>query len=73
LDTSEISSMDGFLSKRVIAIQRRLKRQWDFVGIIDGGEGCQPIGSNVLLADGTWKDISEMKVGEMECSRLFAE
>ena len=40
MGTLEISSMDGFLAKRVIAIQRRLKRQWDFVGIIDGGEGA---------------------------------
>jgi hypothetical protein len=36
----------------------------DCVLVIDGGEGCQPKGSKVLMSNGIWKNIEDIKIGD---------
>lgn len=36
----------------------------DCVFVVDGAERCQPAGSKVLMANGTWKSIENVKVGD---------
>jgi len=44
---------------------RLAKLDEDRVYVVDGREGCQPAGSKVLLADGTWKNIEEILKGDI--------
>ncbi|HUS50895.1 MAG TPA: Hint domain-containing homing endonuclease, partial [Candidatus Paceibacterota bacterium] len=36
----------------------------DFVICVDGREGCSPKGSKVMLSDGSWKNIEDIKIGD---------
>jgi hypothetical protein len=49
-------------------IRKMLKRDLDIVIMVDGRERCQPKGNNVLMADGSWKDISEIQIGDVVIS-----
>ncbi|HDK42169.1 MAG TPA: hypothetical protein ENG87_02215 [Candidatus Pacearchaeota archaeon] len=40
------------------------KQDKDYVICVDGREGCQPKGDKVLMADGSWKNIEEIKIGD---------
>ncbi len=40
------------------------KKDFDYVLAIDGEEGCQPKDSKVLMADGTFKNIQDVTVGD---------
>ena len=44
------------------------KKDKDFVICIDGREGCQPKGSKVMLADGSFKNIEDIKIGDIVLS-----
>ena len=41
------------------------KKDNDWVWIVDGGEGCQPKGSKVLMANGIFKNIEDIKVNDI--------
>lgn len=45
-------------------VRWRLSRNKNFLGIFVGETGCQPKGSKVLMADGSWKNIEKVKVGD---------
>ena len=44
------------------------KKDFDYVLTVDGGEGCQPLGSKVLMANGQFKDIQNVKIGDLVLS-----
>ena len=44
------------------------KNDKDCIIAIDGKEGCQPKGERVLMADGSWKNIEEIKIGDLVIS-----
>ncbi len=56
--------MDGYLFDNFIRAKELVKKDWDVIGLYDGYEGCQPAGSKVLMSDGTFKNIEEVKVGD---------
>ena len=66
--TWNIKHMDGYVQQQVEIIKKRLKQNWDCVGVVDGVEGCQPKGNRVLMADGTWKDIANVIEGDLVIS-----
>jgi len=41
-----------------------LYKEQNFVEAIYGDAGCQPIGSKVLMANGEWKNIEDIKIGD---------
>lgn len=41
-----------------------VKNKFDSVFCISGMEGCSPAGTKVLLANGSWKNIEDMHVGD---------
>ena len=49
-------------------LKERLRKDWDIVIAITGEEGCQPAGSRVLMADGNWKNIEDIKVEDIVLS-----
>ena len=40
------------------------KKDEDYIIAVDGQEGCQPKGSKVLMADGSWKNVEDIKIGD---------
>lgn len=44
------------------------KKDFDYVLAVDGEEGCQPADSKVLMADGSWKNIQDVQVGDIVLS-----
>ena len=40
------------------------KKDEDYVIVVDGHERCQPVGSKVLMNDGTFKNIENLEVGD---------
>lgn len=57
---------DFWLSQKALwgAMIKRLKVEKDVFILITGDTGCQPKGSQVLMSDGSWKNIEEIKVGD---------
>ena len=61
--------MDEFLATNLMGIPQYLKKSWDTVGIISG-HGKVRIGkalrkdSKVLMANGTWKNVQNIKVND---------
>ena len=49
-------------------IKKRFSKGLNTNVYVIGLSGCQPKGSKVLMSDGTWKDVSEIKVGDMVMS-----
>ncbi len=45
-----------------------LEKDKDCVLGIDGSEGCQPKGEKVLMADGSWKNVEDIKEGDLVLS-----
>ncbi len=64
--------LDPALRRNLDAIKEKLhKKDQDMVFVIDGDEGsgkCQPKGSQVLMANGEWKTIENIKVGDVVLS-----
>lgn len=61
--------MDGFLAENLRMIPGHLKKDWDVVGIVSGSgkvrvAKCQVKGDVVLMSDGSWKNIENVKVGD---------
>ncbi|HKL24143.1 MAG TPA: LAGLIDADG family homing endonuclease, partial [Candidatus Nanoarchaeia archaeon] len=44
------------------------KKDKDCFIAIDGSEGCQPAGEKVLMADGSWKNVENIKKGDLVLS-----
>ena len=40
------------------------KEDKDYVICLDGREGCQPQGEKVLMSNGSWKNVEDIKVGD---------
>lgn len=60
---------EGFEFPKIVEIIaqlciRRVEKNKDIVIAISGEEGCQPKGSKVLLSNGEWKNIEDIKVGD---------
>lgn len=61
--------MDEFLGINLMGIPEYLKKSWDVVGVISGhgkvriGKTLKK-GSKVLMADGTWKFVEDIKIGD---------
>jgi hypothetical protein len=51
------------LDKRVIPDLH--KKDKDCIIAIDGKEGCLPKGEKVLMANGSWKDVEEIRMGDL--------
>ena len=45
--------------------KRVLTKDRDFVMVLDGEEGCSPKGTKTLMADGSWKNIEDIKIGDV--------
>lgn len=45
-------------------IRKNLEKGENFVGIVTGKTRCQPKGSKVLMANGEWKNIEDVKIGD---------
>ena len=52
-------------------LQFRANHQRNFVGSIEGLQGCQPAGSKVLMASGEFKNIENVKIGDMVVSLQY--
>ncbi len=67
-----VGTIDGKLKKNLDKIKLRLlKKDMDFQMIITGQEGvgkCQPKGSKVLMANGDYKNIEDIKIGDIVLS-----
>jgi len=50
--------------KFIIAILQMVFNEMDLLVVYTGGEGCQPQGSKVMMADGEWKNIEDIKKGD---------
>ena len=57
LDPTLKANFDNYLIKGV-------KSGHDGIVVVTGLEGCQPKGNKVLLSNGTWKNIENIKVGD---------
>jgi len=57
MDKTLKTNLDNFLIPAVAA-------SWDGVGLVTGIEGSQPAGSKVLMIDGSWKSIEDIKKGD---------
>lgn len=40
------------------------KKDKDYVICVDGKEGCSPKGTKIMLSDGSWKNIEDIKIGD---------
>jgi len=61
--------LDERLKNRLDGIKEDLKKKdKDSFIAVDGNEGCQPSGEKVLMADGLWKNVEDIKVGDMVLS-----
>ncbi len=56
--------LDGFLQSNLDKAKEVITQDWDMVFVVDGYEGCQPKGSKVLMSDGEFKNIEDIKVGD---------
>lgn len=57
-------NLDKFLVKSVANL-------WDGIFIMSGMEGCLRRGERILLADGTWKNVEDIVVGDIVMSPQF--
>ena len=64
LDDTLKRNLDNFLITAVDA-------KWDSVLILSGMEGCLEGSSNVLMASGEWKNIKDIKTGDLIMSPQF--
>lgn len=62
LDTRLKANLDNKI------IPSLMKKDKDCFICVDGKEGCQPAGEKVLMADGSWKNIEDIKVGDLVLS-----
>ncbi len=46
----------------------RLRNKMDAWNAISGETGCQPKGSKVMMADGSWKNIEDIRIGDIVLS-----
>jgi len=46
----------------------KVNNQNNYISVFAGGTGCQPKGSKVLMADGDWKNIEDVKIGDFVLS-----
>ena len=46
----------------------RINKNQNYMLLITGGTGCQPKGSKVLMANGDWKNIEDIKLGDLVLS-----
>ena len=65
--------MDGILSQNLHPVPKYLDKNFDMIGLITqggsvGGGKCQIKGSKVLLSNGLWKNIEDIKVGDLVLS-----
>lgn len=56
--------MDGYMKSNLDRAKQIIKKDWDIVILYDGYEGCQPKDSKVLMSDGIFKNIQDIKVGD---------
>lgn len=61
--------MQGYMKENLDGIPTYLKHAWDCIGIISGHGKVrigktQPAGSKVLMADGSWKNVEEINIGD---------
>jgi hypothetical protein len=49
-------------------IKYHVMKDKDYVIACSGEEGCQPAGSKVMMVDGTWKNIEDVKIGDIVLS-----
>jgi hypothetical protein len=61
--------MQGYLKKNLDGVPEFLKKEWDVVGVVTGhgktGTGkCLKKGSKVLISNGEWKNIEDVKLGD---------
>lgn len=61
IDSTLKTNLDNFLIPAVAA-------RWDGLFMVTGMEGCQPAGSKVLMANGEWKNIEDIKEGDLVLS-----
>ena len=65
--------MDEFLAINLMGIPRYLDKAWDVVGIVSGhgkvriGK-CSSLGTKVLMANGEWKNVEDIKKGDLVIS-----
>lgn len=59
---------DWMMVARAYSIWRDLNRENDHFTVIVGPEGCQPKGSNVMMANGDWKKVEDIKLGDIVLS-----
>lgn len=45
-------------------IKKRIKNNLNFLAIAEGQTGCSPKGTKVMLSNGEWKNIEDIKIGE---------
>jgi len=45
-------------------IKLRIRRNLNFMAICEGATGCSPKGTKVMLSNGEWKNIEDMKIGD---------
>jgi len=45
-------------------IRNRLRKDWDLTIAVTGERGCQPKGSKILMADGSWKNVEDISMGD---------
>jgi hypothetical protein len=66
MDKTLKTNLDNFLIPAVHA-------KWDGVGLVTGMEGCftETEGSSILMANGEWKKVSEIKKGDMVLSPQY--
>jgi len=61
--------MDGYLIDNLKEVPKFLKKSWDCVIIVSGNAKVRigkllPMGSNILMADGSWKKIENINIGD---------
>lgn len=61
LDATLKANLDDSLIKSVAA-------KWDGVFMASGMEGCSTEGSRILMADGSWKNVEDIKEGDLVLS-----
>lgn len=63
----------------ISALKKRLEIEKDALILVSGDTGCQPKGNKVLMEDGSWKNVEDIKVGDKVISpqkdgtNLFSE
>ena len=45
-------------------IKMRIRSNLNFLALAEGSTGCSPQGTKVMLANGDWKNIEEIKIGD---------